>query len=144
MEFKAEQKFILISPRKLRPVADVIRKVSPVTALQVLPNTGKRGAEPLGKVIKAALANAKQKGVGEGDLAFKEIMISEGPRLKRGQPVSRGMWHPIKKRMSHIRVVLTTQNEKMPNAKLQMNEKTSNNDKPNTKTRKVTKSVAQS
>ena len=108
MEFKAEQKYILMSPRKARPVVDAIKKMSPVIALAVLAQVDKRAAQPILKTIKQALANAKVKGIGESELSFKEIFISEGPRLKRGRPVSRGMWHPIKKRMSHVRVILQT------------------------------------
>lgn len=106
MEFKSEQKHILLSPRKVRPVADVIRKMSPKKAIEVLPFVKKRASEPLAKVIKAAAAAAAEKGIDLDNLKFKEIQIGEGPRLKRGRPVSRGRWHPIKKRMSHVRVVL--------------------------------------
>src|SRR3990170_5358140 len=52
--------------------------------------------------------NAKVKNISADLLKFKEIQINEGPRLKRGRPVSRGRWHPHKRRMSHIRVVLQT------------------------------------
>lgn len=108
MEFKSEQKHLLLSPRKIRPVVDVIKKMTPVKALDVLPFVKKRASEFLFKVIKSALANAQQKGADVNSLVFKEIQIGEGPRLKRGQPVSRGRWHPIKKRMSHIKVILAT------------------------------------
>jgi large subunit ribosomal protein L22 len=111
MEFKSEQKHLLLSPRKIRPVVTVIKKLTPVKALEVLPFIKKRASEFLEKVIKSAIANASQKGADVNTLIFKEIQIGEGPRLKRGQPVSRGRWHPIKKRMSHIRIVLT--NEKV-------------------------------
>jgi large subunit ribosomal protein L22 len=112
MEVKAVQKFVRMSPRKLRPVADVARGLKPTEAIEVLPHLGKRAANPLNKVIKTALANAKQKGVSQDDLDFKEIQINEGPRLKRGRPVSRGRWHPFQKRMSHIRVVLMVADSK--------------------------------
>ncbi len=108
MEFIATQKFLLISPRKVRPVANLTKKMKPQEAIDRLPFLGKRIAEPLIKVIKLALASAKNKGANENDLIFKEIQVNEGPRLKRGRPVSRGMWHPAKRRMSHIRVVLQT------------------------------------
>ncbi len=108
MEFKSEQKHLLLSPRKIRPVVDVIKKLTPVKALDVLPFVKKRASEFLFKVIKSALANAVQKGADVNSLIFKEIQIGEGPRLKRGNPVSRGRWHPIKKRMSHIKVILMT------------------------------------
>lgn len=108
MEIISTQKYFLMSPKKLRTVVGVIRKLRPTEAVEKLPFVGKKAAEPLIKVIKSAIANAKNKGISEDDIIFKEILINEGPRLKRGRPVSRGMWHPIIKRMSHIRVVLTT------------------------------------
>ncbi len=108
MEFIAEQKYLLLSPRKIRPVVYAIKRLTPAYALQVLPQVDKKAALFLSKVIKSAMANAKVKGIGETELIFKEIQIGEGPRLKRGRPVSRGMWHPIKKRMSHIRIILET------------------------------------
>lgn len=108
MEFIASQKFLIMSPKKIRLVVDIARKFTPTDAVIKLPFVGKRAAEQVIKVIKSAIANAKVKGVSEDNLVFKEIQVNEGPRLKRGRPVSRGMWHPIKKRMSHIRVVLTT------------------------------------
>lgn len=122
MEFRAIQKFIRISPKKIRPVAAAIKKLRPLEAVEKLPFVAKRANVPLKKVIVQALASAKEKGISGEDLQFKEIQINEGPRLKRGRPVSRGRWHPIKKQTSHIRVVLETKttNEKLKvqNAKL--------------------------
>lgn len=106
MEFKSEQKYLILSPRKIRPVVDVIKKMTPIKALEKLPFIKRKASEFIFKVIKSALANASQKGVSAENLIFKEIQIGEGPRLKRGQPVSRGRWHPIKKRMAHIKVIL--------------------------------------
>lgn len=111
MEITSTQKFIRLSPRKVRPVVAMIKKMTPSKAVEMLPYVAKRSAMPLAKVIKSAIANAAQRGIGSEDLMFKEIQIGEGPRLKRGQPVSRGRFHPIKKRMSHIRVTLTTAKE---------------------------------
>lgn len=105
-EFKATQKYLLESPRKIRLVVGIIKKMKPVEAVEKLPFVGKKAGESLTKVIKAAVAAAKQAGISETDLIFKEIQIGEGPRLKRGRAASRGRWHPYKKRMSHIRVVL--------------------------------------
>jgi large subunit ribosomal protein L22 len=111
MDIKAEQKYLLLSPRKIRPVVSLIKKMKPQDAVLQLPFIGKKAAEPLVKVIKQALANARNKGVSEETLIFKEIQIGEGPRLKRGRPIAKGQWYPIKKRMSHIRVILTTKSE---------------------------------
>lgn len=108
MEIIATQKFLIVSPKKIRTIVSVVKGLSPTQAVEKLPFVGKKASEPLIKVIKSAIANAKVKGISEDNLIFKEIQIGDGPRLKRGRPVSRGMWHPIIKRMSHIRVVLTT------------------------------------
>ncbi len=107
-EFKATQKYLLMSPRKIRLVVALIKKMKPAEAIEKLPFVQKRAGGEVAKVIKSAMASAKNSGVGEADLIFKEIQVGEGPRLKRGRAASRGMWHPYKKRMSHIRVVLTT------------------------------------
>jgi small subunit ribosomal protein S19 len=108
MEVRAIQKNVRLSPKKLRFVADVARKMKPTDAIEKLPFIGKKAAEPVILVIKSALANAKNKEIDITTLVFKELQINEGPRLKRGRPVSRGRWHPYKRRMSHIRVVLET------------------------------------
>ena len=100
MEFIHTQKYIRMSPTKIRPVLAMVKKLTPQKAVETLPYLGKRAALPLEKVLKTAIANAKEKGVQEGDLIIKEIQVTEGPRLKRGKPVSRGRWHPFKKRMS--------------------------------------------
>lgn len=106
----ATQKYLIMSPRKIRLVVAVIKKMKPLEAVEKLPFVQRRASEAVAKVIKSALANAKNQGVNETDLVFKEIQIGEGPRLKRGRAASRGRWHPFKKRMSHIRVVLVSKN----------------------------------
>jgi large subunit ribosomal protein L22 len=106
--FIATQKYLIMSPRKVRLVTDLIKKMKPTEAIAKLPFVQKRAGESIAKVIKSALANAKNQGVSETDLVFKEIQIGEGPRLKRGRAASRGRWHAFKKRMSHIRVVLVS------------------------------------
>ena len=113
MDIIATQKYLITSPKKLREVANVAKKLSPAKALEILPFIGKRAAGPLSKVIKSAIANAKVKGEAEGDLVFKEIQISEGPRLKRWRAGAHGRAKPFKKRMSHIRVVLTSVNREL-------------------------------
>jgi large subunit ribosomal protein L22 len=107
-EFKATQKYLLMSPRKIRLVVGVIKKMKPVEAVEKLPFVQKRAGAELAKVIKSAITSAKNAGVSETDLVFKEIQIGEGPRLKRGKAASRGMWHPFKRRMAHIRVILVS------------------------------------
>lgn len=106
MKIVATQKFVRMSPKKLRVITSMVKNLRPTEAIEILPHLEKKAAEPLIKVIKTAVANAKQKGVGENDLVFKEIQINEGPRLKRWRAGARGLVKPYKRRMSHIRVVL--------------------------------------
>lgn len=110
-----------MSPRKLRLVVPLVRNLPPGEALEVLPHVGKRAAEPIARVIKTAIANAKEKKIDVRDLIFKDIQINEGPRLKRWRPGARGRIKPYKRRMSHIRVVLET---KEPEPIKQAREKT--------------------
>lgn len=112
-----------MSPRKIRLVTDLIKKMKPTDAVAQLPFVQKRAADFVSKVIKNAMASAKVQGISETDLIFKEIQVGEGPTLKRGRAASRGRWAPIKKKMAHIRVVLTTRKSQAPSTKLQTNEK---------------------
>jgi large subunit ribosomal protein L22 len=128
-EYKATQKYLIASPRKLRLVVGLIKKMKPAEAVEKLPFASRRAAGDLAKVIKSALANAKNQGVSESDLVFKEIQIGEGPRLKRGRAASKGSWHPFKRRMSHIRVVLTTIKKEEVKAKTEKVEKGKNGTK---------------
>jgi len=113
MEITAKAKYIRMSPRKLRLVARAVAKLSPLEALAILPRVNKRAAQPLGKTIKSALGNAVGNlGLKGEDLKIQKIEIGEGPAYKRWRVVSRGRIHPIKKRTSHITVVLTAPDEK--------------------------------
>lgn len=106
MEGIAIQKYVHMSPRKVRLVADMVRKVTPQEAVTVLPFVRKRAADPVRKTIRAAIANAVQKGANPDLLIFKEIQVSQGPKLKRFRAVSRGRAHGYEKMMSHIRVIV--------------------------------------
>ena len=105
MEFITIQKNIGSSPRKLRLVADMVRKMDPYAALQTLQFTTNAAAQPLAKAIKTVVANAGSK---EG-IVFKSIEINEGLKAKRYRvgTAGRGRGRPYKKRMSHIKIVLT-------------------------------------
>ena len=105
MEAKTIQKFIHTSPRKLMLVAQMVRNMDPNKALLALRFTNKASAEDLSKAIKTALANAKQKGM--SSIAFKALEINEAPRQKRFRAGAKGRAKPYKKRMSHIKIVLS-------------------------------------
>lgn len=107
MIYKAQQKYIRISPRKVRLIVNLIRDLSPSEALEQLKFTRKAAALPIAKTIKQAIANAtKNANAVESNLKFNSIQIGEGTTLKRWQAVSRGRAHPILKRTSHITVLL--------------------------------------
>jgi large subunit ribosomal protein L22 len=117
MEIVATQKFLRMSPRKLRVVAGMVREMTPMRAIEVLPYTGRRAALPLQKVIKTAIANARVKGVTEDQLVFASIQINQGPQMKRFRAGSRGRAKPYTRDMSHIRVVLTEMKADKQNVK---------------------------
>ncbi|HKZ35866.1 MAG TPA: 50S ribosomal protein L22 [Patescibacteria group bacterium] len=107
MLITASSKFIRTSPRKLRLVADAVRHLSPDEALIQLKNLNKRGAVPIAKTLKQAVANAVNNfNLPKDELKLKSLIVDEGPTYKRFQPVSRGRAHSIYKRTSHVKVVL--------------------------------------
>ena len=107
MEYTATIKYVHTSPRKLRLVADAVRPLTVQHALSALSGLTQAAARPMAKAITSATANAKAKNIDAGSLIFKALEIGGGPVMKRWHAVSRGQAHGFKKRMSHIRVVLT-------------------------------------
>lgn len=105
MEITAIQKNITHSPRKVRLVTDMIRKMKPDQALLTLKFVNRAAALPLAKAIETALANAGD--AANLNLSFKKIEINEGYKLKRFRPGSKGRALPYKRRMSQIKIVLT-------------------------------------
>jgi large subunit ribosomal protein L22 len=105
---KASVKNVRISPRKARLVVDAVRGRSVSDALSILAFTRKKAALPVEKLLKSAVANAMDShGVNDVDtLVIDQIMVDEGPALKRFTPRARGRATPIRKRTSHIRVTL--------------------------------------
>lgn len=111
MQVKSVQKNVRHSPRKLREVSPLLKEMTPLEAFEKLPFVKKRAAEPLRKALGTALANARQKGLSDTDLIFKEVQINEGPILKRWRAGARGMAKPYNRRWSHIRIVLETKED---------------------------------
>ncbi len=112
MEIVAIQKYIHTSPRKLRLVADMVRKMELNKALEVLRVTPKYASKDLVKVIETVLANAKQAGLDQGKVVFKKIEINESMKMRRFHAGTRGRVKPYKRRMSHIRIVLSDEGGK--------------------------------
>jgi large subunit ribosomal protein L22 len=107
MEVKARLRFARISPRKARLVADLVRGKRSEEALNILSFTKKASAKILIKLLKSAIANATQKKTIDIDrLYVKQIMVDQGPTMKRFQPRALGRATTIRKRTSHINIVL--------------------------------------
>lgn len=104
---KAFLKRARISPKKANLVAALVRRKKVQEAVDTLKFTPKKAAPMLRKLIESAAANAennfKQK---REALYIKEILVTEGPTMKRHVPISRGRVHPVLKRTSHITVKL--------------------------------------
>ena len=105
-EAKAELNNYRQSPRKVRVVADAVRGKRIEDAIVTLSFIPKRSALPLRKLLDSALANAKNLSL-SATLVVKELRVDNGPTLYRRRPRSRGMANPIRKRTSHVMVVLT-------------------------------------
>ena len=108
MEAKAVEKFIRISPRKLRYVADAIRTKRVDDAVDLLTFTTKKAALIIKKAVQSAAANATENHkMNEDDLVVEKIFINEGPILKRFRPRARGRATRIRKRTSHLTVIVS-------------------------------------
>ena len=108
MEAKAVEKFIRISPRKLRYVADAIRTKRVDDAVDLLTFTTKKAALIIRKAVQSAAANATENHkMNEDDLVVEKIFINEGPILKRFRPRARGRATKIRKRTSHLTVIVS-------------------------------------
>jgi large subunit ribosomal protein L22 len=107
MAYHAIHRHARISPRKVRPLADLIRGKFADEALDILKYQPHRGARMLEKVLKSALANAEDlRAPNLHHLMVVVACVDGGPIMKRMRPHARGMASVIKKRMSHIRVEL--------------------------------------
>lgn len=115
-EVKAILKSYRQTPRKTRRVAQLVKGKRAEDAINILDFTIKRPASPINKLLKSAITNAKSQGLSAENLFVKEIRVDQAQVMKRIRPASRGSAHPVKKRMSHVMVVLSTDNPK-PKAK---------------------------
>lgn len=109
MQVKASLRHLHIAPRKVRLVANLVKGMDAQAALRELQHLPKRSSEPLFKLIKSALANARNN-FQLGDQAFiiKEMRVDGGPVYKRTMPRAFGKAAMIRKRTSHISLVLET------------------------------------
>ncbi len=109
MLIKAEQKNTRQSPRKVRLVANTVRKMDLEAAITHLTKIQKRASLVVLKTIRQAIANATHNhGLNFQDLELKNILVNSGPIYKRFRAVSRGRAHNIYKRTCHVKVLLET------------------------------------
>lgn len=107
MEAKAVAKYMRISPRKVRIVAKNIKGLTVEKALAQLRYTPKKAAVIILKVLNSALANAEQKSEIDVDTLYvKNVFVDEGPTAKRWRPRAMGRATRIRKRTSHVTIIL--------------------------------------
>jgi len=107
MPATAKLRYLRITSRKVRLVADLIRGKSVEEAQTILSFTTKKAAPILLKLLKQAVANAKVTSqLEEKNLYISKILVDEGPKYKRWRPRARGVAFPIQKKSSHITFVL--------------------------------------
>ena len=109
---RASAKYVRVSPRKVRLVADQVRGKHIDDARSLLQFSPRSAADDVLKVIESAAANAEANHDLIGDeMIVHEIRVDEGPTLKRFRPRAMGRATPIHKRTSHISVALTPEEE---------------------------------
>ncbi len=107
MESKAVLKYIRVTPRKARLVIDLIRGRGVETALGTLEFNTKAVSTPIGKLLRSAIANAENNmNLDVDKLYIKKAFVDAGPTLKRMRPRAMGRGNAIRKRTSHITIVL--------------------------------------
>lgn len=112
MEVKAVARFVRVSPRKARIVVDQVRGKSVEQAREILAFTTRAVAEDVEKVLNSAVANAEHNNHLRADnLVVKAAYVDEGPTLKRIRPRAKGSASRIRKRTSHITIIVAPREE---------------------------------
>lgn len=115
MKVRAHARYIRQSPYKVRQVLDLIRGLPVEEAEQVLAFTPRAASEPVRKVLRSAVANAEHNHALDADeLVVAEAFADEGPTLRRFRPRARGRATRIRKRTSHITVVVAEPSDLAP------------------------------
>ncbi len=118
MEFRAESRFIRVSPQKVRLVLDLIKGRRAEDALNTLAFTKKSIAPNIHKLLRSAIENANYIGQEKGldvdvdNLYVKNAVANDGPRMKRIRPAPMGRAFRYQRRMAHIQIVLAERNAK--------------------------------
>jgi large subunit ribosomal protein L22 len=107
MEQVAKLNFLRIAPRKVRLIASLVKGLSVAEAEAQLMLHRQRASKPLLKLLRSAVANAKNNAkMDTSKLVIAEFQVDGGPMLKRFLPRARGMASPIQKKMSHVTLTL--------------------------------------
>ncbi len=111
MEARAIAKYVRVSPRKMKPIADLVRGKNANEAIAILKFTPRKGAEILKDVIESAMANAENNhGMDPESLYISEVYANQGSTMMRWKAGSMGRAFPILSRNSHIGVALKEKN----------------------------------
>lgn len=106
---QAKARYVRVTPMKARRVIDLIRGRRAEEALAILQFASQSASEPVRKVLASAVANAENnERLDRGDLVVTEAFVDEGPTLKRFRPRAQGRAYRIRKRTSHITVVVSS------------------------------------
>ena len=131
MQIKSIYRGARISAFKCREVTREIQGLPVAAALDILAFTPKKAATLVAKTLKSAVANAENNNNLRADrLVVQEATVGEGPTFKRFQPKARGSAGPIRKRTSHIRIILTDEIEIKPKRKPRKSSGKSKSSKP--------------
>lgn len=113
MQAKAQARYVRVTPTKARRVVDLIRGKQATEAINVLTFAPQTASEPVLKVLRSAIANARfeadktSTAFDERELVVSEAYVDEGPTMKRFRPRAQGRASQILKRTSHITVYVT-------------------------------------
>lgn len=108
----ATARYVRVTPMKARRVIDLVRGKSVAEALAILKYAPQGAAKPVAKVVASAAANAENNfGLDPRTLVISEAYANEGPTMRRFQPRAQGRSFLIRKRTSHITVVVESQKE---------------------------------
>ena len=115
MEARAQARYVRVTPMKARRVIDLIRGLPAAEAQAILHFAPQAASEPVGKVLDSAIANATNNfKLDPETLVVSEAYVDEGPTLKRFRPRAQGRAYRIRKRTSHITVVVAPRETKAP------------------------------
>ncbi len=112
MEARAVLRFVRISPRKARLIIDLIRGKNVQDAIATLTYLPRSAAKVVKKLLLSAVANAEQKNMNVDELKVATAYVNQGPTLKRFRARAMGRGNVIRKRSSHITLVLSEEEKK--------------------------------